>query len=70
MFLFRSLLRSFAGRNSRETIRHFVPLVLSVMHVLCVAHVQSVRPKRVTCVELVNFFCLLNMKMCRLRRKT
>ena len=50
MFLFRSLLRSFSGENSRE-------LVLSVMHVLLyVAHVQSARAKRVTRVERANFF--------------
>ena len=70
MLLFRSLLRSFADGNSRETIRHFVSLVLSVMHVLCVAHVQSVRPNRVTCIERANVFFSFNMKMCRLRRKT
>ena len=56
MLLFRSLLRSFADGNSRETMQHFVSLVLSVMHVLCVAHVQSVRAKRVTRVERANAF--------------
>ena len=54
--LFRSLLRSFASGRSRETIRHFVSLVLSLMHVLCVAHVQSARAKRVTRVERANVF--------------
>ena len=49
MFLFRSLLRSFSGGNSRE-------LALSVMHVLCVVHVQSARAKRVTCVGRANVF--------------
>ena len=56
MLSFRSLLRSFAGGNSRETIRHFVSLVLSVMHVLCVSHVQSARAKLVIRVERANFF--------------
>ena len=56
MLSFRSLLRSFAGGNSRETIRHFVSLVLSVMHVLCVAHVQSARAKFVKREERANFF--------------
>ena len=56
MLLFRSLLPSFSGGNSRETIRHFVSLVLSVMHVLCVAHVQSAHAKRVTRVERANVF--------------
>ena len=56
MFLFRSLQRSFASGNSRETIRHFVSIVLSVMHVLCVAHVQCARAKRVTRVERANVF--------------
>ena len=55
-FSFCSLLRSFAGGNSRETIRHFVSLELSVMHVLCVAHVQSARAKRGTHVERANVF--------------
>ena len=49
MFLFRSLLRSFLGGNSRK-------LVLSVMLVLCVAHMQSASCKRVTCVERANVF--------------
>ena len=49
MFLFRSLLRSFSGGNSRE-------LVLSVMHVLCVAHVQSARAKLVKREERAIFF--------------
>ena len=56
MFLFRSLLCSFARRSSKETIRHFVSLVLSVMHVLCVAYVQFVRAKRVTRLERANVF--------------
>ena len=51
-----ALLRSFAGWNSRETIRHFVSLVLSVMHVLCLAHLQSARAKRGTRVKRVNVF--------------
>ena len=49
MFLFRSLLRSFSGKNSRE-------LVLPVMHVLCVAHGQSACAKRVIRVERANVF--------------
>ena len=49
MFLFRSLLSSFSGGRSRE-------LVLSVIHVLCVAHVQFAPAKRVTRVERANFF--------------
>ena len=56
VFLFRSLPRSFAGGNSRETIRHLVSLELSVTHVLCVAHLQSVRAKRGTRVECANVF--------------
>ena len=59
MLLFRSLLRSFADGNSREIIRHFVLLVLSVMHVLCVAHVQFVRGMRVARVERENVFACL-----------
>ena len=38
-----SLLSSFAGGNSKETIQHFVPHVKSSMHVLCLAHVWSVQ---------------------------
>ena len=49
IFLFRSLLRSFSGGNSTE-------LVLSVMHALCLVHVQSARAKRVTCAERANVF--------------
>ena len=56
MLLFRSLLRSFARGSLKETIRHFVSLVLSVMHVLCVARVQFVRAKHVTRVERANVF--------------
>ena len=36
-YLSSSLSHSFAGGNSKETVRHFVP------HVLCVAHVWSVQ---------------------------
>ena len=51
-----SLLRSFAGGNSKETIRHFMPHLQSVMHVLCVAHVQSSGAKRGARVERANVF--------------
>ena len=54
--LFLSLLRSFAGGNSKETIRHFMPHLQSVMHVLCVAHVQSAGAKRGARVERANVF--------------
>ena len=55
MFLFRSLLRSFSSGNSRA-------LVLSVMHVLCVAHMQSALAKRVTRVERAIVFETKNIK--------
>ena len=42
-YLSSSLLHSFAGGNSKETVRHFVPHVRSSMHVLCVAHAWSVQ---------------------------
>ena len=42
-YLSSSFLHCFAGGNSRETVRHFVPHVRSSMHVLCVAHVWSVQ---------------------------
>ena len=38
-----SLIHSLAGENSKETIRQFVPLVQSSMHVLSVTHVWSVQ---------------------------
>ena len=52
--LFLSLLRSFVGGNSKETIRHLVPHVQSVVHVPCVAHVQSAGAKRGARVERAN----------------
>ena len=55
MFFFRSLLRSFSSGNSRA-------LVQSVMHVLCLAHMQSARAKRVTRVECANVFETKNTK--------
>ena len=56
MLLFRSFLPSFADGNSRETIRHFVSLVLSVIHELCVTYLQSARAKRGTRAERANIF--------------
>ena len=47
-------MRSFEGGNSKETIRHFMAHVQSVVHVLCVTHVQSAGAKRGPRVERAN----------------